>query len=833
MPENEIYKFLKDNNLTDKDEKTFLKNYSDIGKAKELYTFIQSNGLTQKDFNSFYDTYLKKKEPSISSGIPSLLQKTNQPTNPLEQGRKVISQPFLKEAPITKALSKDNEAKSNWAAAKWNDLVGLLSGTVGGLYALTEYPTKKVKEGINKALDYVGVDTKNNPLYNKFFETTNRAEAKGAVENVLRSSKSSKEYEQKLNEFDITDGFQMSDLKGLLNSAPSQLANMAAAIPSLGSNYFFQAADQSLEELEKSPEYKNIGEGEKLLYATTQGVVQAALEKFAIDKVLDKTGLGKVVKNAVTKTVLDKFVKSGVKATAEQLENAVQAEVSTLAKKAQRVGFNAAFGTLTEGVTEGVQQGANDAIKLATNALKDKQIFDESDIRKNFWKNVFNASVGGGAFGAAFGGGTGVLKNTNKSIRKEVANAVSQEDVQNILTDINEEVEKGNITQDEAQQAGIKVEEYAKIAAKIPNTINPETKYAIIGGIEQRNNLQNQIEKSRTEYENLDPAFLSDKQSEIKLLEGKLGQVNDYLQGLITNEGLPEYKKEGDAYFKIDKSGNKEQITKEHFEIANTVKENELKKRKENAKGIGEEVIEPIQPIEGESKEQGIKEGVQQNINEVGQGESKTTTSVLEQPKIKPIKLKGTEMVEHSEDVPSSEGKENGINPTELTDKGKQEALELGKYIVENNKTKIISSDVERAKKTAEIAAKEANKNKGINQGTPMEEANGIKTESNPILNTLNIGSDEGKPEGTFKEKEYFEGTYLPEGAEQPKEFTDRMEQAYKYVNDLPKDVQVIAHSKVIRAMKALSETDGKWTDKTTEILLNLNFRNLIKKYRK
>lgn len=65
MPTNEIYKFLKDNNLTQKDEASFLKEYSDSAKAKELYGFMQGNGLTSKDFNSFYDTYFKKKDGGI------------------------------------------------------------------------------------------------------------------------------------------------------------------------------------------------------------------------------------------------------------------------------------------------------------------------------------------------------------------------------------------------------------------------------------------------------------------------------------------------------------------------------------------------------------------------------------------------------------------------------------------------------------------------------------------------------------------------------------------------------------------------------------------------
>ena len=58
MP-NEIYDFLKKNNLTDKDETTFLKEYSDSTKARELYGFFEQNKLTTKGFDDFYGTYLK------------------------------------------------------------------------------------------------------------------------------------------------------------------------------------------------------------------------------------------------------------------------------------------------------------------------------------------------------------------------------------------------------------------------------------------------------------------------------------------------------------------------------------------------------------------------------------------------------------------------------------------------------------------------------------------------------------------------------------------------------------------------------------------------------
>jgi hypothetical protein len=69
MPDqNSIYDFMKSNNLTDLDEKTFVNKYSAPDKAKEIYSFMASNKLTDLDESKFYDKYLKKKvggeEPS-------------------------------------------------------------------------------------------------------------------------------------------------------------------------------------------------------------------------------------------------------------------------------------------------------------------------------------------------------------------------------------------------------------------------------------------------------------------------------------------------------------------------------------------------------------------------------------------------------------------------------------------------------------------------------------------------------------------------------------------------------------------------------------------------
>lgn len=103
---NEIYKFLKENNLTTKDQASFEKEYSDPNKAAELHKFFVDNNLTKKDSAAFYDSYFnpKKKEqptpsvgapigsPSISGGTPPPVEKIHFDPNKVRGYENVLQQ---------------------------------------------------------------------------------------------------------------------------------------------------------------------------------------------------------------------------------------------------------------------------------------------------------------------------------------------------------------------------------------------------------------------------------------------------------------------------------------------------------------------------------------------------------------------------------------------------------------------------------------------------------------------------------------------------------------------------------------------------------------------
>ena len=174
-------------------------------------------------------------------------------------------------------------------------------------------------------------------------------------------------------------------------------------------------------------------------------------------------------------------------------------------------------------------------------------------------------------------------------------------------------------------------------------------------------------------------------------------------------------------------------------------------------------------------------------------------------PKAAPIKINGTEVFEHGEDTATANKQENGINPTNLTEKGVKYAKSVGQEALKRGKKAILTSDVQRAKETADVIGQTA----------------GLPVYNNPVLRTWDIGEYDGAPEGSFKEKQWAAKSSTPvPGGESFDSFAARMEKAFEFANNAPKDDDIVTHSKVTRAFKALHDTDGQWTDKTTKKFL-------------
>lgn len=577
MPEiNEIYKFMKANSLTDKDEKTFLNEYSNPQKAKEVYSFFKENNLTDRDETSFYDTYLKKKEPAPSQSLGGeLLSKFTKEKSPYLKGLDFRS--------VTDAIKADKDKNNSLVGGLYNSLVGVASDLAGGLAysgGVTVSPFVDLAAfSSGYTLENGGTREGFRNIGDKFPEQL-RKSATSLVEKA-RTESSSRENEQRRGNFDVSNGvFNMQNLSALGFQFPQTALGMGAAALTGGASFLVQGIGSAAKELEETPDADKLTQNQKLGYIATQALVNAALEKVGFDKIFKSTGITKKVQQKITNEITQDFIKKGIKATASEIEQEALKRATKLATKIKSVGLKAATSFAVEGGTEAAQSGASDAIKYITNKASGKDVFDEEDIKKNFFKNMINQGLAGGVTGGVMGGFSSALQNTNKAIRNEISNAQTPEDIEKVRQSIAEQVELGNITPEEAEAAGIKAQQYAEIAAKIPSEIDAEKKYAIIGGIEQREALKKEIETTNKDLAEIDPAFQEDNKNKLILLEAKLEQTNDYINDIVTGKKT-KYVKDGDKYYKLDANGEEIKITKEYYDLATAIKEEDKVKKGE------------------------------------------------------------------------------------------------------------------------------------------------------------------------------------------------------------------------------------------------------------
>lgn len=748
MQDNEIYKFMKANGLTDKDQATFLNEYSNPKKAKEVFDFFKANQLTDKDETSFYDTYLKKKEPIISSATPSRLPKISEQVSPLQQGANIVSGGVIgdisKTVPkskvpqsIAEGVQKDKKNGDSYWGGMYNMLVGSIPSFAGGLNYMAaalpsvgkQRPTDKTPEQLRQMTEALG---------EKF-----------------RTSSSTRENERQRSNIDITDGsFGLDDLSALAFQAPRTLVDMGLGALTSGTSFFAQSVNDNSKDLEENPNASKLTPTQKLAYLYTTAAVTAVLEKYSLDKLFKGSGVTKKYTQQITKEIIDDFAKRGIKATAKEIEQAAAKKASSLSQKLLRGGKSTAESFLAESTTEGLQSASGDAIKIITNKLKGEEVFDEKDIAENFWKNTINASAVGGIFGGFIGGGASALSNTNKAIRKQVSEAQTPEELQKVQDELNTQVELGNITPEEAQKANITAQQYAEIAGKIPQDIPQEKKYDIIGGIEQREKIKRDIEALKADIETIDEAFPEYKQGkldQVALLEGKALQVNDYIDSIL-NGVKPTYVKDGKKFYKIYADGRKmtkTEIPENHYIAGKIVEEGQKKQAKEQPKEeivVKEEEIQ--QPIEEQLPNQ-VEEDVVENANKLNKEAGIDLFAAR-----KPIEIKGEKFV-------LSQIKENNNDNSFIVENEKGEEIGKAQLSADGNFLENIRIDEKyRRKGLATQIYNFIEDRKGINlQPSPVKQSKEVKAlwdkrrkieDLQPeIVKSVRVEQEPELPEGT------------------------------------------------------------------------------------
>lgn len=434
-----------------------------------------------------------------------------------------------------------------------------------------------------------------------------------------------------------------------------------------------------------------------------------------------------------------------------------------------------------------------------------------------FWGNAFMA----GGIGAALKLGKGLSNIKYKTILSGITKNVPPEAITNTLQ---EKVNAGEITQNAADAALKEISDYKEKDSQIPPNVTEEARFKIQDNIDKINELEKQKEATHKSLQ----GPIQDKID--KLTEDNLALSKETEKPIKPVSGLS--KDQEKEATELAEEWLHEGIIPEAYE--NAIKKDPIgfwKFLSQQAHNTDEN----WKPNEGPSPEQGMREDLgdtvvdyakelfpapeakelPKSVSVIQPGEIKRPEAVtIGAGKVPPENIGHVEVTEHGEDTKTEAGQENGIEPSKLSEAGRKEAEELGQHLIDTGKKKVITSEVERAQETAKIAAEKAN----------------IPVETNPVLNTWNIGKYDGKPEGSFVEEAWTnKPNEAPEGGESFNDFTKRMEQAYQFVKSLPEDNHVVSHSKVMRALEALKKTDGKWTEETTkDFLTNKELSNAI-----
>jgi len=274
-----------------------------------------------------------------------------------------------------------------------------------------------------------------------------------------------------------------------------------------------------------------------------------------MDNILKSGTATKYVTSKILKETAGELAKKGVKVTAEQFEKAVankatQMLTKTALKNTVKAGAKSA---LVEGATEATQEGAMDLMKLAANQLEGKEIFDEEELKNTAASRYLNAAAMGGIFGGGLGSISSRTKNVQQHIEDEVKNAKTQEDIDNIVNEINQSVQEGVISENDAEIFKSMVDDNLSKPSSLDIENEKEVKLADIDSKiaslnkEDRlyNDNLNKLNKERNEtisyYDNLSKQ--SQKNEQIPFDDGKVYPAEE----VVTEEVTPTEVKIGDS----------------------------------------------------------------------------------------------------------------------------------------------------------------------------------------------------------------------------------------------------------------------------------------------
>jgi hypothetical protein len=526
---------------------------------------------------------------TIAQELPSFQQQQEQVRAPLKYGQ---------------AAARDRTETGKLLATTWNNFVGgaesLLAGTIaraggakpfGGVSDLAA----QAISGKTKTMGETIKEFQEAPKKQAEFEKEAFKKI-GELTGVIKSGYVTPEEQQQISEIDFTNKSFADNAKALIASGGRLAFDIPVGAMTGGSSYYLQSYGESVRDYDKMVEKGQL-EANPLareFYGNTVGLVSAALEKFAIDKIF---GAGPALKNIQRKAVANVFGKISKSATplsAKATEKLVEAEIRALSANIKSRGAKTVYSATVEGGTEGLQTAMTEGAKIITNKIQGQEVYDEKEIVDNIGKNIFNASIAGGIYGVPMGAVASFGKNVNSSVLKDIANAKTDEDFAKIDNDLEEVFVANNYSPEEREAVAAITKNYARIKQKLPPLTPPEVQEKVIPLIEQRDKIDEELTAKKENASNLDEAVVADETADIEMLEAKRASINDEIRSEVAGTEFKYFEQDG-KFFKQLGENQPEEITKARFDIESIRQEDkQLAQDEEDATTVLDMMDKPV-----------------------------------------------------------------------------------------------------------------------------------------------------------------------------------------------------------------------------------------------
>ena len=406
----------------------------------------------------------------------------------------------------------------------------------------------------------------------------NIQQIEGDVEEVraqfskLKSSYTTRAEEEESQKIDILNS-PLETTKNLLLNLPAQALSMVASRGTGGYNYFLRGFGSNVEDYDKNVAKNNIepNENARLLYGTIGGIVSGTFDKFASDKIFGKDSPAfKKVEQYATAEVIKKLVTAKGKAiTTDYIDKIAKEQIKKITSSLVNRGARFTYKGNIEGLTETGEAILNDIGKYLTNIVQGEQAFDEKDIRENFVSNLVNSYAGGFVTGGILGMGFEKVygREIKNQLLEDVAAAKTTQDFDNIKNQLEETFVKNNYSEEERDIVMKGLNRYAQIKQTIPQDLPKESQYGVIKRIDERFEIDDEINSIKGQMEQLDESMKKDAQATMSLLEGARVLLNDEIYEITSGEKY-NYTEENGKYYKQVEGGTKEEISKDTYELS-------------------------------------------------------------------------------------------------------------------------------------------------------------------------------------------------------------------------------------------------------------------------